>query len=200
MYGNEKCAVSWHADSSLEHYSTIAVYHFHRPPQDSDTDTSTRNSKTISDDSVVVKSKKRKRNKATQDNSIETHGAECKQVPQPQQQSTPWRIAMRVVHDVQGPTASKKKETGSSGQAVEEGMASAPPVAVPLPSEWSYYMLDDFNHHHQHAVLPGDTDRFASTHRVSRTEGHCFQYIRAKCLSALQVRGSISLDIECMLT
>jgi hypothetical protein len=23
----EKCTVSWHADSSLQHYSTIAVYH-----------------------------------------------------------------------------------------------------------------------------------------------------------------------------
>jgi len=27
MFGTERCAVAWHADSSLEHYSTIAVYH-----------------------------------------------------------------------------------------------------------------------------------------------------------------------------
>ena len=27
MYGTKKCSVSWHADSSLEHYSTIAAYH-----------------------------------------------------------------------------------------------------------------------------------------------------------------------------
>ena len=27
MFRNERCSVSWHADSTLEHYSTIAVYH-----------------------------------------------------------------------------------------------------------------------------------------------------------------------------
>jgi len=27
MKGEARCSVSWHADSCLEHYSTIAVYH-----------------------------------------------------------------------------------------------------------------------------------------------------------------------------
>jgi len=48
-----------------------------------------------------------------------------------------------------------------------------------------YYLLDDFNHHHQHAVLAGAARRYASTHRVSRTEGHTFSYIYNKCKRAL---------------
>eukprot|EP00953_Heterococcus_sp_UTEX-ZZ885_P039186 20098-Heterococcus_DN1.PRE.5 len=27
LFSRDKCSVSWHADSCLEHYSTIAVYH-----------------------------------------------------------------------------------------------------------------------------------------------------------------------------
>jgi hypothetical protein len=30
-FNKEKCTVSWHADSTLEHYSSIAVYHLTRP-------------------------------------------------------------------------------------------------------------------------------------------------------------------------
>ena len=29
----------------------------------------------------------------------------------------------------------------------------APAVAVPLPNEWSYFLLDEFNHHHQHSGM-----------------------------------------------
>jgi hypothetical protein len=49
-------------------------------------------------------------------------------------------------------------------------------------------MLDDFNHHHQHAVLPGATHRFASTHRVSRVDGHSFKSIDDRAKTALQVQ------------
>ena len=32
----------------------------------------------------------------------------------------------------------------------------APSLAIPLPNNSCYFLLDDFNHHHQHAVLAGD--------------------------------------------
>jgi hypothetical protein len=32
----------------------------------------------------------------------------------------------------------------------------APSLAVPLPHKCCYFLLDDFNHHHQHAVLAGN--------------------------------------------
>ena len=36
-------------------------------------------------------------------------------------------------------------------------------------------------------VLAGRTDRFASTHRVCRTDGHTYLSIKHRCLAALQV-------------
>ena len=36
----------------------------------------------------------------------------------------------------------------------------APSLAVPLPHNCCYFLLDDFNHHHQHAVLAGSVFLF----------------------------------------
>ena len=130
FFETEKCTVSWHADSSLEHYSTIAVYHCTKGGDHDDS----------------------------------------------------WRIALRVAPYAEGPLVSKQLK-----EAAADTTGRAPPVAVPLPSRHTYYLLDDFNHHHAHAVLAGNTDRYASTHRVSRREGHTFQSIHARCSSALQV-------------
>lgn len=35
-------------------------------------------------------------------------------------------------------------------------------------------------------VLAGTTHRYASTHRVCRTDGHTFQSIKSRCVAALQ--------------
>ena len=35
-------------------------------------------------------------------------------------------------------------------------------------------------------MLAGTTHRYASTHRVCRTDGHTFQSIKSRCVSALQ--------------
>ena len=40
-----------------------------------------------------------------------------------------------------------------------------------------------------HTVLAGKTDRFASTHRVCRTDGHTYHSIKQRCLAALQVKA-----------
>lgn len=140
-FEQEKCTVSWHADSSLEHYSSIAVYHATKG--------------------------------GVQDES--------------------WRVALRVSPHAEGPTAGKRSKLAG---AAEDSSLLPPPLAVPLPSKHLYYLLDDFNHHHQHSVLAGDTDRYASTHRVSRREGHTFQSIQQRCSSALQGSGYSAKQIR----
>lgn len=101
----------------------------------------------------------------------------------------------KVHQNAEGPSAGKSKQ--SEVATDKDTNEIAPPVAVPLPNESCYYLLDDFNHHHQHSVLAGSTHRFASTHRVSRTEGHTFQYIKSKCDSTLQGSGGTnSLSIK----
>jgi FTO catalytic domain len=99
-----------------------------------------------------------------------------------------WRIALRVEHDAEGPTASKKKPAATTDDtSTTTNTSVAPAVAVALPSGSAYYLLDDFNHHHQHAVLAGDSLRYASTHRVAKEEGHTLQYLRGRCTAVLQV-------------
>lgn len=125
LFNTDNMSVSWHADSSLDHYSTIAVYHWDK------------------------------------------HDS-------PAKQSQPWRIALKVAINAEGPQQGKPLPP-----SIPE--ITAPPIAISMPPEGCYYLLDDFNHHHQHAVLAGSSHRFASTHRVSRIEGHSFTYIHTRC-------------------
>ena len=146
MFGLDDCTVSWHADSSLEHFSSIAVYH----------------------------------------TTIETPDSR-------RSGGSPWRVAMRLRYDSEGPHSAAKFALKSStpptttDEDIHPEMNETPAVAVALPNKSCYYMLDDFNHHHQHAVLVGDQHRFASTHRVSRIDGHSFQSIQSRCEAVLQV-------------
>jgi alpha-ketoglutarate-dependent dioxygenase FTO len=128
MFGTNKYSVGWHADSSLEHFSSIAVYQ-----------------------TILQKNPS---------------------IPQGD-----WSVALRVSHDAEGPCAKRLGDI-----AVQE---ESPPIQVELPSGSTYYLLDDFNHHHQHAVLaPPDLSamsvRFSSTHRLLR-QGHNVQDIIARC-------------------
>lgn len=73
-----------------------------------------------------------------------------------------WSIALRLTHNAEGP---KAKPLGDI--AVEKG---CPPLAITLKSGSAYYLLDDHNHHHQHAVLAptrveDSSIRYSSTHR-----------------------------------
>jgi mRNA N6-methyladenine demethylase len=126
----DKCSVSWHADSSLEHFSSIGVY-----------------------------------------NALKDRDSSAEQN---------WRVAMRVEHDAEGPRAGKLKTLHNKEQSKAKVKSNAPPIAVPLLDGYSYHLLDDFNHHHQHAVLAGSVHRWSSTHRVGRCEGHTYSYILAK--------------------
>jgi alpha-ketoglutarate-dependent dioxygenase FTO len=95
---------------------------------------------------------------------------------------------LKIAFDAEGPNASRRK-TAESAAAAEVAAASiAPAITIPLPPCAAYYLLDEFNHHHMHAVIPGSTHRYASTHRVSRREGHTLSSIEARAETAL--RGS----------
>lgn len=137
--GNAKTCVSWHADSSLEHFSTIAVYQTIVPHQSS---------------------------KNGLPSAINFHD---------------WYVALRVAHDSEGPASSRR------GASIESSIITAtPPIAVSLPSNSAYYLLDDFNHHHQHTVLTNSKDklsagvRYSCTYRLLR-ESHSVGYILERC-------------------
>jgi alpha-ketoglutarate-dependent dioxygenase FTO len=121
---NQKTSVSWHKDSGLQDFSSIAVYH-----------------------SLV--------------------GDETSH-------SKPWSVALKVAAAA---SASKKK-----GAPVVNN--PTPALVVPLASGALYYLLDDFNHQHEHAVLSGARQlRYSSTHRVAR--GQTWQSIRDSCRTIL---------------
>ena len=140
MTSKGRCTVSWHADSCLEHYSTIGVYH------------------TLFEDSV---------------DGNDDGG--CKK--KPSLDGSGWSVALRVAHDSEGPGA------GSRGADIDV-VAETPVISTSLPSGAAYYMLDDFNHHHQHAVLapesPAGGVRFSSTHRLLRL-GHNVSFVIERC-------------------
>eukprot|EP00946_MAST-07B_sp_MAST-7B-sp1_P003524 g3524.t1 len=94
QFGLGDASVSWHADSSLQDFSSIAIYH-----------------------------------------QIEsTRGA---------RDNASWAVAARVIGD-----------------------DKTPAIKVHLKDRQTYYMLNDFNHYHHHAVIAGNVWRYSSTHRV----------------------------------
>ena len=133
LFGGERITVAWHADSSLQHYSSIGVYHY----CDTEVD------------------------------------------------DVSWRIALRVAPNAEGPHSSSKNYPE----------VTVPAVAVPLRSGSVYYLLDEFNHHHQHSVLAGTCQRYASTHRCSREEGHCFGWLKSRCEKAISEGATASASV-----
>lgn len=82
-------------------------------------------------------------------------------------------------------TKSRGDDWGVALRAMDGGaggpLASVPALMVPLPSGSMYYMFDEFNHNHEHAVIAGsDGMRYSSTHRVAREGQGTWQYIRHK--------------------
>jgi hypothetical protein len=65
-----------------------------------------------------------------------------------------WKIAVRVWPDAEGPTVGKSAKNSNLNE-----LRAVPSLAIPLPNESVYYLLDDFNHHHQHS---GTIDPFST--------------------------------------
>mmetsp|Transcript_16117 Transcript_16117/g.44607 ORF Transcript_16117/g.44607 Transcript_16117/m.44607 type:complete len:924 (-) Transcript_16117:1257-4028(-) len=156
---NTKTSVSWHADSSLEHYSTIAVYQT----------LLLGGSKTSHNDNDKIKDKIKVRIK---DNDEDNDKAGEKRTNQGKTQDSKgqWWVALRVAEHAEGPQASQRRRGTSTETSIVEETS---PVAVSLPSGSAYYLLDDFNHHHQHTVLTtGDAAtagvRYSCTFRLLR--------------------------------
>jgi alpha-ketoglutarate-dependent dioxygenase FTO len=147
--GNAKTSVSWHADSSLEHYSTIAVY------------------QTLLLNNNKHQKKKEKKKKTDDDDK-----------------EGKWFVALRVAHHSEGPQSSRR------GADIESSIVkNTPPIAVSLPSGSAYYLLDDFNHHHQHTVLTnGDMEsagiRYSCTYRLLR-DSHNVEHMTGRCQAAI---------------
>ncbi len=204
--------MSWHADSTLDHFSTIGVYHCtSRHPCSASTSAApctTYAKGKGKDKSVLGKRDAPADALIVEEGGDETAAAEAEAEPcatatadaqvaafemdaqDEVQEEVPgedlsWRLALRVWYDAEGPNATKAV-TSRAGEMQTAGRL-APALAVPLPSGSCYFLLDDFNHHHQHSVLAGNTYRYASTHRVCKTEGHTFQSVCAKANRLLQV-------------
>lgn len=202
--------MSWHADSTLDHFSTIGVYHCtsrHPCPASTSAAPCTTYAKGKGKDKSVLGKRDAPADTSTstvEEGDHETAAEEpCvtttadaqataseEEVQEEAQEEVSgedlsWRLALRVWYDAEGPNATKAV-TSRAGEMQTAGRL-APALAVPLPSGSCYFLLDDFNHHHQHSVLAGNTYRYASTHRVCKTEGHTFQSICAKANRLLQV-------------
>lgn len=159
-----KTSVSWHADSSLEHYSTIAVYQTLLPKSRNSTDA-----------------------KLTKESDATGSQGPSREV---EKHANNWYVALRVAHHAEGPQASHRGSNIDSALVKE-----TPPIAVSLPSGSAYYLLDDFNHHHQHTVLTmpssrpdssegSDFIRYSCTYRLLR-DSHNVEHILRRCQSAI---------------
>lgn len=115
-FQKEKCTVSWHADSTLEHYSSIAVYHCTRQTQ----------TKKIKNAEVKKKNDKKNEKKNGTSSIIDTSIDSNKKsdIKTPDESDAPlpphsglaeeeedksWRISLRVHPNAEGPKAGKLK-------------------------------------------------------------------------------------------
>jgi mRNA N6-methyladenine demethylase len=131
-YGMGKASVSWHADSSLQDYSSIGVYHT---------------------------------------------------LPTQKASKWDWKIALRRNPDDHAKETDSSKTTRTAAATNNKTVL---PVVVPTKSGDAYFLLHDFNHFYQHMVLAGSqARRISSTHRVAVVATDTYEYIRARCSTAL---------------
>lgn len=173
--------MSWHADSTLDHFSTIGVYHTTSTlPCTASTSAAPCNTVPAKGSRGPKGSKNAhtsalgKRDAPEEDAGNE--GGELEAEPEKetaeevedtavttQKNDEPdlsWRLALRVWYDAEGPNAAKAI-TSRAGE-MTAGSRIAPALAVPLPSGACYFLLDDFNHHHQHSGKQDLNDNYSS--------------------------------------
>jgi mRNA N6-methyladenine demethylase len=94
-----------------------------------------------------------------------------------------WKIAVRP----NPPVESKHHPPRNSPKVKNAAVAvPPPPVVVSTKSGDVYFLLNEFNHTHQHMVLAGSNGRrISSTHRVAVTESDTYAYIAGRCSKAL---------------
>jgi hypothetical protein len=136
LFEKEFTSVSWHADSSLDHFSTIAVYHYN---EDHVIKTERNNS-----EAITVKQFEDKTLTETleEDGPAKKKRKKEKHNFKPSSANKPWKLALRVMPNAEGPWQGKPLPSNTT--------IEAPAISIELPKECCYYLLDDFNHHHQH--------------------------------------------------
>jgi alpha-ketoglutarate-dependent dioxygenase FTO len=158
------CSVSWHADSSLQDFSAISVY-----VAEHDAGLTTTNN--ISD-------------------TLKEWASSEPSPPRPE----PWRVALRLVRDVEGPSMRAALENKQLEKKQDD--QTTPALVVPMHDGDAYHMVGKFNHHHQHAVLQGTgCVRYSSTHRVGLEEGQTIQSICERAQKALE-SSNIAADTD----
>ena len=161
-FGMGKVSVSWHADSSLVHESTIAVYCVHRGdngawllPLESNEETKKRKLREEKEAKKAAAAAARKKHKVEggQAQPGATGGSGLAK-------DKAWRVALRVVHDIEGPNSRANNDiTQSKGRkrdfrdVGEDGVKTSkiddnvtPAVVIQTNDGDAYYMLGDFNH------------------------------------------------------
>ena len=187
---DHKTTVSWHADSSLEHYSTIAVYQTIVTNTTQDQGHGT----TLSDNRTVVQPNPSTTWNERSSNS-DTSG-----------QENEWSIGLRVSPNVEGPKINYCRTDGDAASADIEA-ATTPPIAVSLPTNSAYYLLDDFNHHHQHTVLVNKnkpsssvspSTRYSLTFRLLRESHNVNDMIQRcqRCIAQFHKKGTKTYRFE----
>ncbi len=159
-----KTTVSWHADSSLEHYSAIAVYQ------------------------TIVRS-----TAPGKDPLVTSDGSDHE-----------WSIGLRVSPNVEGPKINHRNDDDGGDVDATASVLATPPVAVSLPTNSAYYLLDDFNHHHQHNVLVNknrsllSTIRYSLTFRLLRESHNINDMINRcrRCISQFHKKGTKTYRFE----
>lgn len=130
------CWPSIDSESSLEPFSTVAVYHVTSDEADPcslmDSSGNIRRHRVFSEEEDA----------------------------RPARVDASWRLAMRVLHDAEGPQARrtllKKGHSDTDRQTQSQAQTQTqtgvvPPVVVALPSKCAYFLLDEYRHHHQHS-------------------------------------------------
>ena len=151
-------SVSWHADSSLVHESTIAVYCVHRGDDGA--------WPLLLESPEQTKKRKRREEKEAKKAAGKKHKVEGGQA-QPAasggsglEKDKAWRVALRVVHDIEGPNSKANNDiTQSKGRrrdfrdVGDDGVKTSkiddnvtPAVVIQTNDGDAYYMLGDFNH------------------------------------------------------
>ena len=155
--GGGQIAVSWHADSSLEDFSSIAVLNLTLPQAGGGGGGGGGGGKG---------GRGKRGGAAPWSGSADG--------------SRSFRIAMKCVGEGHEPPRGSGKKGGGGGGG------GTPVLAMPLKGGDAYYMLNDFNHHHHHAVLAGSGQgRYSSTHRVAVTATDTWQHVQQRCEAAL---------------
>ena len=157
--GQERCTVSWHADSSLEHYSSIAVYHHFFPSHNNNNNNHDGN---IDNDSQKIEDHSKRWSIALR----VAHNSEG-----------PTASSSRHREVATDTNINHKEETPSIAVTLPPGSAYY------LLDDFNHHHQHAVlvNHNNSSSVESGV--RFASTHRLLR-EGHTVQFILERCKNA----------------